>query len=86
MRDHLRAALREVGGGQVFAEIDQEVLPPGDPRRGWPAPTILVNGVDLFGMAAPTPGARAMGCRLYEGGGAPSPERIAARLSAMRDR
>ena len=78
MRANLRAALspRELA---VLDEINQEALPASDPRRGWPTPTILVEGRDLFGMPAPrTP---AMGCRIYPGG-VPSTAKIRAALDA----
>lgn len=66
MREHLAAALRELGGGLSFTDTNQETLPASDLRRGWPAPTILANGHDLFGMRAPS--APSMGCRMYPGG------------------
>lgn len=76
-----RAAVARLGWGgpdASVAYIDQEGLPEGDTRRGWPTPTVLVDGRDLFGMPAPT--GAAMGCRLYPGG-APSVDEIAERLS-----
>lgn len=79
MRDNLRAALKEIGGGLTFIDTNQEALAEGDLRRGWPTPTVLVNGKDLFGMPAPT--APGMGCRMYEGG-VPDARTIAARLRA----
>ncbi|MGD9791213.1 MAG: hypothetical protein AB7Q00_09235 [Phycisphaerales bacterium] len=63
MRAHLREALADPA---AFDDVNQEKLPESDPRRGWPTPTILVNGRDLFGL--PTPSSPAMGCRLYPGG------------------
>lgn len=74
-----RAAVARLGLGASVAYIDQERLPEGDVRRGWPTPTVLVDGRDLFGMPQPT--SAAMGCRLYPGG-APSVDEIAARLRA----
>lgn len=44
--------------------------------RGFGSPTILVNGVDVGGLGA---GAEDC-CRVYEGGGVPSVELIAAAL------
>jgi|GEM_PF-1959405 len=73
----LRANLSRALGGAAFTEVDQELLPSGDPRRGWPAPTILVDGRDLFGLHAPA--SAEMGCRIYEGG-VPTADEIAARL------
>lgn len=80
MRENLRAALRSIGGDARFLDTDQEALPPGDLRRGWPTPTILVNGADLFGLPAPT--APSMGCRVYDGG-VPGAAEIAAALRAL---
>lgn len=65
MRENLSAALASIGRGWTFTDINQEELPEGDLRRGWPSPTILVNGRDLFGMPVPT--APGMGCRFYPG-------------------
>jgi hypothetical protein len=77
LRDNLAAALDSLGNGWTFADTNQEALPESDLRRGWPTPTILVNGRDLFGMPAPT--APAMGCRMYPGG-VPDAETIARHL------
>ena len=66
MRDNLHAALASIGKGWTFTDTNQEQLPASDLRRGWPTPTVLVNGRDLFGMPAPT--APSMGCRMYPGG------------------
>jgi len=66
LRENLKAALDSMAKGWVFIDTDQEKLPESDPRRGWPSPTILVNGHDLFGM--PAPSGTAMGCRMYPGG------------------
>lgn len=60
--------------------VDQEQLPEDDRRRGWPTPTILVDGRDLFGMPAPRDSA--MGCRMYKGA-APSESEIAAALALL---
>jgi hypothetical protein len=79
MRDHLRAALASIGKGWTFADTNQETLPAGDLRRGYPTPTVLVNGRDLYGLPIPTtPG---MGCRVYLGG-VPSAEELASKLGA----
>jgi hypothetical protein len=79
LRDNLNAALASMDAGWTFSDINQEALPEGDLRRGWPSPTILVNGCDLFGMPAPT--TPSMGCRMYAGG-VPDAQAIAGRLSA----
>lgn len=77
MRDHLNAALASIGKGWTFTDTDQERLPESDLRRGWPTPTVLVNGRDLFGM--PPPDGPSMGCRMYAGG-VPSAADIADKL------
>lgn len=84
MRSNLRAALSSLGSWSL-EEVDLSQLAEGDAQRGWPAPTVLVNGIDLFGMPAPTAGS--MGCRVYEGrgGGVPSPEQIATELQRFID-
>lgn len=79
MRANLKAALAAVGKGWTFKDTDQERLPEGDLRRGYPTPTVLVNGRDLFGMPAPT--APSMGCRMYPGG-VPEAAEIATKLKA----
>jgi hypothetical protein len=35
--------------------INIGTLPSGDPRTGYPTPTVLYKGVDLFGMPEPKP-------------------------------
>lgn len=67
----------------VVVPIDQETLGEDDLRRGYPTPTALVNGDDLFGLPQPT--STAMGCRIYPGG-LPSVEAIADRLREMMQR
>lgn len=79
MRDNLRAALAALGPGLTFREVNQAELHESDTRRGWPAPTVLVNGADLFGMADPAGAAAA--CRRYAGG-VPSADSIVSRLRA----
>ncbi|MCI0677340.1 MAG: hypothetical protein L0Y42_16390, partial [Phycisphaerales bacterium] len=61
----------------------QEQLPENDIRRGYPTPTILVNGRDLFGLPEPTgPG---MGCRMYPGG-MPSASEIESQIRRLADK
>lgn len=80
MRRNLIAALESIDRGLTFREVNQEALAATDIRRGWPAPTVLVNGVDLFGMVPPsTP---SMGCRMYDGG-VPDSATMAARLRKL---
>lgn len=83
MRTNLKAAIASIGAGWTFTDTDQERLPDSDLRRGWPTPTVLVNGSDLFGMAPPT--AASMGCRMYPGG-VPGSGEIVERLRAGMSR
>jgi hypothetical protein len=79
LRTNLKAALTAVGKGWTFKDTDQERLPEGDLRRGYPTPTVLVNGRDLYGLPVPT--APSMGCRMYAGG-VPGAKDIAEKLRA----
>ena len=72
----VREASIDVGGFTVVY-IDQEALAEDDLRRGYAAPSALLDGRDIFGLPVPT--SPAMSCRIYEGG-LPSREQIAARL------
>ena len=47
-------------------EVDLMQLKTGDSRLGWGAPTILVDGEDLFGIAPSTD--RAVSCRNWSKG------------------
>jgi hypothetical protein len=80
MRSNAQEAMRVLGLSAEVSYIDQEALPANDLRRGWPAPTILVDGRDLFGLPAPSDSTPS--CRMYPGG-APSVEEIAAALKAV---
>lgn len=66
MRESLKAALASLGKGWTFTETNQEKLPEGDIRCGYPTPTVLINDRDLYGLPVPT--APSMGCRMYAGG------------------
>lgn len=77
IRANLRTALTSIGADLTFRDIDQENLPESDMRRGWPTPTVLVNGRDLFDLAPPS--SSTMSCRVYPSG-VPSAERIVERL------
>jgi hypothetical protein len=80
MHQRLLAAFARLNVSEPVEVIDQEAIPDDDPRRGWPAPTVLVDGGDLFGTAAPRN--PAMGCRMYQGpGGVPSVNELARRLA-----
>lgn len=60
--------------------LDQNALDDSDVRRGYPAPTVLVNGHDLFGM--PVPDGTASACRVYAGG-LPATKAIAQKLQVV---
>jgi hypothetical protein len=75
--ENTRAAAASVAPSVAVAYVDQKLIPESDVRRGYPAPTILVDGRDLFGLAAST--RAALECRLYPDG-LPSAEQIAAKL------
>ena len=77
MRRNLTEALRTIDPSLRFDDVNQERLPPSDVRRGYPTPTVLVNGADLYGL--PVPAGPAMGCRLYPDG-VPTAADIASRL------
>jgi hypothetical protein len=79
MRANIVAALAQFGHVPLLTEVDQDALPDGDARRGYPAPTLLVNGRDLYGLPVPTRPAK--GCRLYPDG-VPAREQLVARLAA----
>jgi hypothetical protein len=74
LRASLARALALLGNGLEVEDVDQDRLALDDPRRGYPTPTILIDGSDLFGM--PSPKNRFPACRIY-GGGLPSPDEIA---------
>ena len=55
MRAHLDSALAEVGWSVHYAVIDQSSLERDDRRNGYPIPTVLYRGRDLFGLPVPSP-------------------------------
>ncbi|MFM9994817.1 MAG: hypothetical protein ACKVU4_03335 [Phycisphaerales bacterium] len=91
VRANLKAALESLGSGKggggggngdaawTFTDVNQEALAADDLRRGYPTPTILVNGRDLFGLPEPT--TPTMSCRAYSGG-VPDAAAIKAKLAA----
>lgn len=84
MRERVEKAANAIGlSGKTVVYVDQEKLPEKDVRRGYPTPTVLVDGRDLFGLPVPT--APAMGCRVYPGG-VPTVDDIAAQLRERRGR
>jgi hypothetical protein len=81
MHQRLLAALAQMNVDEPVDVINQDALANDDLRRGWPAPTVLIDGSDLFGMSPPQ--SPAMGCRVYRGpGGVPSVTELAQRLAS----
>ncbi|MBL9002501.1 MAG: hypothetical protein JNK25_15325 [Phycisphaerae bacterium] len=80
LREGLAAALAAIGDDWTFTDTDQEQLPLDDPRRGYPAPTILVNGRDIENH--PPPSGSWIGCRVYPDG-APDASYIEQRIRTM---
>lgn len=78
----VRKAARGMDGVRI-EYVDQMRLAANDLRRGYPAPTVLVNGSDLFGL--PTPTTTDLACRAYVGG-LPDIEEISARLASHAQR
>jgi len=58
--------LNEASNGATIVEVDLMQLETGDPRLGWGAPTILVDGIDLFGMPPNQSGG--VSCRNWDSG------------------
>lgn len=78
MRANLIAALKKSGLPANFETVNLLKLRKDDPRTGYGAPTILLNGKDLFGLPKPRV-LNAPSCRLYHGG-VPSVAAISAKL------
>lgn len=55
MRANLEAALRTLNRAGEYQVVDQGTLLKTDSRTGYPTPTLLFAGRDLFGMAEPRP-------------------------------
>jgi len=55
MKRNLDEALTRLSRSVHYAVIDLDHLPATDARRGYPTPTVLQGGTDLFGFAQPTP-------------------------------
>jgi hypothetical protein len=81
-RERVEKAMTSMGLAANVAYVDQNKLDENDRRRGWPSPTVLVDGRDLFGMTPPR--AVAMGCRMYPNGGAPTEAEIVAAFKSMK--
>jgi hypothetical protein len=55
MRKNLNDALRTLGWKPEYQVIDIGTLISTDVRTGYPTPTLLWKGRDIFGMPPPTP-------------------------------
>ncbi len=53
MRGRLDEALQSFGLPSDYRVVDSDTLPASDARGGYPTPTLLLNGKDLFGMSEP---------------------------------
>ena len=53
MRAHLDVAVSDLSLQQAYSVVDLTTLRSGDRRGGYPTPTVLVDGRDLFGMPEP---------------------------------
>ena len=62
----LRERLQEAAGEERVVEVDLMTLKTGDARLGWGAPSILVDGKDLFGVPASKNGS--VSCRNWNDG------------------
>lgn len=77
MRETLFRAVALVGVAIDIEEVEQGSLATNDIRRGYPTPTILLNGQDLHGTNLPE--GLTTACRVYPKG-LPAPEEIARLL------
>ena len=55
LRARLEEALKSMEWPAKYRVVDLATLPRTDGRRGYPIPTLLFGGRDLFGMAEPRP-------------------------------
>lgn len=55
MQVRTETAIKDLALSNPYAVVDLDTLPATDTRRGYPTPTVLIGGVDLFGMPTPTP-------------------------------
>jgi hypothetical protein len=55
MEANLDEALRALGLALDYPVVNIGKLPKSDVRRGYPTPTVLYKGHDIFGLPTPTP-------------------------------
>jgi hypothetical protein len=83
LRESLASALRHFARSHQVDTLDiLSLAEQGDPRAGYGAPTILVDGVDLFGLPLPT--SHEPACRLYNDG-VPTAETVLTRLKSVAE-
>jgi len=79
---NLRTALKALHINQSPKVLDITKLSAKDRRRGFGAPTVLVNTKELFGRVAPTGSETSVSCRLYSSG-VPTAGEIERQLSKI---
>lgn len=55
MRVRVEGVIKELALSNPYHVVDLDALPSTDVRKGYPTPTVLIGGVDLFGMQTPKP-------------------------------
>lgn len=55
MQANLTSALRALGLPEHYRVVNLDVIPRTDVLTGYPTPTLLYRGRDLFGMPEPQP-------------------------------
>jgi len=80
LRANVQQAVTNLKLHAEVAYIAQDKLLIDDLRRGWPTPTVLINGKDLFDLTPPS--SPVMKCRIYPDG-LPTTEKIAERIGKL---
>ena len=55
LRPRVEAALQKMAAPPDFEVVSLDSLPEADVRRGYPTPTLLYEGRDMFGLPTPEP-------------------------------
>ena len=55
MQVRTETAIKDLGLTNRYTVVDLDTLAPTDTRKGYPTPSVLLGGVDLFGMTPPVP-------------------------------
>jgi hypothetical protein len=80
---NLNEALQLLNWPNDYQLIETDSLSEMDPIRGYPSPTLLWKGIDIFGMPEPSPPVTTQE-RAYENG-VPSAATLASRLRQLRE-